>query len=77
MVLGQGLILSVAGVAIAMPLAYAAAHGISALLFGLAPGDPAIYATAAALALIMALASGVRPALRASRIDPATAIRNE
>jgi predicted permease len=77
MVLGQGLSLGIAGAAVAIPLAYAAAHGMSALLFGLAPGDPAIYATATALALILTLASGLRPALRASRIDPATAIRNE
>jgi putative ABC transport system permease protein len=77
MVLAQGLILSVAGVAAAMPLGYAAARGMSALLFGLAPGDPAIYATATALAMGMTLASSLRPALRASRIDPASAIRNE
>jgi putative ABC transport system permease protein len=77
MVLQQGLALGVGGVVIAMPLAYLAARGMSALLFRVEPGDPAIYAASAGVALAMTLAGGLRPAVRAAVIDPTVAIRSE
>ena len=77
MFLRQGLALGAAGVLIAVPLAYVAARSMSALLFGVEPGDPLIYASASLLAMIMTLASSFRPALRASIIDPAVTIRME
>jgi len=47
------------------------------LLFGVRPGDPAtIVAMACAIAVAAILAS-VPPALRASRIDPVVALREE
>jgi putative ABC transport system permease protein len=77
MFLRQGLVLGIAGVAAAMPLAYLAARGLTALLFGVEPGDPAIFGSAALLALLMTVAGSLRPALRASTIDPAITIRSE
>ncbi len=77
MFLRQGVVLGVAGVAIALPLAYAAARGMRALLFGVEPTDPLIYALAAVLAMAMTLAGSLRPALRAATIDPASTIRTE
>ena len=50
---------------------------MSALLFGVEPGDPLIYLLASLLAMIMTLASSCGPALRASMIDPALTIRME
>ncbi|HVH58451.1 MAG TPA: hypothetical protein VM791_19455 [Vicinamibacterales bacterium] len=55
--------------------AYAAARGMSALLFGIQPGDPATFATAIGLALLMALAGSLLPALRAVRISPMSALK--
>jgi putative ABC transport system permease protein len=75
--LRQGLVLGIAGVAVAVPLAYLAARGMSALLFGVAPSDPAIYSGAAILAVVMTLAGSLRPAVRAAIIDPAATIRAE
>jgi putative ABC transport system permease protein len=75
MFLRQGLLLGGAGVLVAMPLAYAAAGSMRPLLFNVGPGDPSIYGLAAAVVLLLTIAGSVRPALRAARIDPATAIR--
>jgi hypothetical protein len=77
MFLRQGLTLGAVGVAVAVPLAYVTARGMSALLFGVEPGDPLIYTSAALLAMVMTLAGSLRPALRASSIDPAITIRTE
>jgi len=77
MFLRQGLALGVAGVAIAVPLAYLAAQALTSLLFGVQPGDPLVYAAAALLALAMTAASSLRPAFRAASIDPAITIRIE
>ena len=44
MFLNQGLALGLAGVVVALPLAYPAARGMKALLFGVEPADPLIYA---------------------------------
>jgi ABC-type antimicrobial peptide transport system permease subunit len=77
MFLRQGVILGVAGIAVAVPLAYFAARGMTSLLFGVRPDDPAIYAAAALLALAMTIAGSLRPALRAASVDPAITIRSE
>jgi ABC-type lipoprotein release transport system permease subunit len=57
--------------------AYAAARGMSTLLFGVAPGDPATFATAVAVALLVTLAGSVVPALRAVRVTPMSLLRSE
>ncbi len=77
MFLWQGLALGLAGVAVALPLAYLAARGMSALLFGVEPGDPTIYAASATVAIAMTLAGSLRPAARAAVIDPTQTIRTE
>jgi putative ABC transport system permease protein len=77
MFLRQGLALGLAGVTLAVPLAYTAARAMASLLFGVQPGDSTIYAAAALLALLMTLAGSLRPALRAAGVDPAITIRSE
>ena len=77
MFLRRGLLLGIVGVVIGVPLAYLAARGMGALLFGVQPGDPLIYASASLLAMAMSLAGSFWPALRASNVDPAISIRNE
>ncbi len=73
----QGLMLGVAGIVIGLSLAYGAARAMTALLFGVQPGDAAIYATAGLLAILMTLAGSLRPALCAARLDPAITIRRD
>jgi predicted permease len=48
---------------------------VSALLFHMQPTDPMALGAAAALLVLVALPAGLVPALRASRVDPAIALR--
>ena len=75
--LKQGVLIGVIGVAVALPLAYLMARAMRALLYAVPPGDPAIYAVSAAVALLMTLVGSLRPSLAAARIDPATTIRGD
>ena len=76
-VMRQGLHLAAIGLAIGLPLAAGATRLINALLFGTSPADlPTYLAVTALLVLVTAMASLV-PALRASRVDPIVALREE
>ena len=77
MFLREGVILGVAGLALAVPLGYMAARGLTSLLFGVQPSDPPVYGAAALFVLAMTVTVSLRPALRAARIDPAITIRTE
>jgi predicted permease len=77
LVLREGLALALIGVAIGVAVAYAAARGMDALLSGVRPGDPLTIGAAAALCLATAVAGCLRPAMRAVRVDPLTALRAE
>ena len=74
-VLGEGLRLAVVGVGLGVAIAYAAARGMGALLTGVRPEDPATILASAALCLVTAIVGCVRPAARAARVDPITALR--
>jgi ABC-type lipoprotein release transport system permease subunit len=50
---------------------------LATLLFGVRPGDPVTIATMAVGIAAAALLASLPPALRASRIDPMTALREE
>jgi putative ABC transport system permease protein len=77
MVMREAGVLLVGGVGVGLVLAVAAAQTARALLFGLGPGDPSTLAlSAAALGIVGALASGL-PALRAARLDPTEALRED
>ena len=77
MVMREAGILLGAGVAVGVVMAVAAARTARTLLFGLQPGDPSTIAMAAlALAGVAMLASYI-PALRASRLEPTDALREE
>jgi putative ABC transport system permease protein len=77
MVLRQGTVLAAAGVLLGAGLAYAAGRAMQALLAGISPGDVPTFAAAIALSLAMTLLGSLFPALRAARLDPATAMRDE
>jgi ABC-type antimicrobial peptide transport system permease subunit len=76
-VLGQGVRLAAAGVALGVVLALAAARAMSALLASVGPADGATLAVAGALCLAMVIAGSFFPALRAARADPMAAIKAE
>lgn len=74
-VLGQGLRLALVGVGLGVVLAAGAATLLGSMLYGVSAFDPAAYGAAAGLLLLVALAANLMPAVTASRIAPATAIR--
>jgi putative ABC transport system permease protein len=77
MVMGEAGGLLAIGLAIGIPAALAVTGFASAFLFGVTPRDPAtLGAAVVGLALVAALASYV-PALRASRLEPIEALRDE
>lgn len=69
--------LAVAGIAVGSMASIASARLIASLLFGTSPWDAATYAAMAVGLVGVALLSGYLPALRASRIDPMTALRSD
>lgn len=77
MVLGRGLMLAAMGVAIGIAVGVAAGRTLQAILAGISPVDPAVYAGAVALTTAMTLLGCLLPAVRAVRVDPLTAIRME
>ena len=58
-------------------LAVVAGRVLESLLFGVAPGDPVIVVAAVAGGLAVSAGAALTPALRASRIDPAVALKTE
>src|SRR5262249_55745058 len=57
--------------------AYAAARGMSALLFGVAPSDPATFTTGVGVAVLMTFAGSIVPAFRAVRVSPMSVLKAE
>jgi ABC-type antimicrobial peptide transport system permease subunit len=76
-VLGRGLLLVGSGLVAGLAGAAVGAHYVSALLFGVTPGDPATYAMTAVTVLAVSVAASAIPARRATRIDPISALRTE
>jgi putative ABC transport system permease protein len=77
LVVGQGLRPVAAGVAIGLAGAVAVTTLLESLLFGVTPVDPAAYAVATAVLGAIALTACAVPALRATRVDPLVALRDE
>jgi predicted permease len=77
LVVGQGLALTVVGVAIGVAAAVGATRAIASLLFGIEPFDLVTYGGVAALLSIVAFVACYAPASRAARIDPLDALRHD
>ncbi len=77
LVLGGGMRLALAGVAVGTAAALALARLVASLLFEVTPFDPLSYAATALLLLAVAALACYVPASRAMRLDPLVALREE
>jgi predicted permease len=77
MILGRGMKLSAIGLLAGAALAAGLGVLLRTLLYGVTVAAPGIYAGTAVALVLVAVMACVIPALRAARVDPAVALRNE
>lgn len=77
MVVSQGMGLAVAGLALGVAGALAGSRLLAGLLYGVTPLDPGTWALVIAVLLAATLLASTLPVRRATRVDPATALREE
>src|SRR4029453_2749703 len=75
LILRESLALVCAGTALGLAGAYASGRLVAAMLFGITPGDPAIYVMSAVVLAAIGLVAALVPAVSPSRIQPLTALR--
>lgn len=75
-ILGETMGLAGIGLAIGLAASFALARAMSGLLFGVTASDPTTFAAILLVLAAVAALAGYLPALRASRIDPARALRS-
>ena len=75
LVFREAALLGAVGVAAGLPVAFAVTQLLSSLLYGVGPWNLPTFAGAALLLLAVLLAAAFAPARRATKIDPAAALR--
>jgi putative ABC transport system permease protein len=75
LVLGQGLHLSLLGIAFGIAVSLALTRVLASQLFGVHPTDPFAFAAATGVLFLFALTASYLPARRATRVDPLAALR--
>jgi putative ABC transport system permease protein len=77
LVVGQGMALAGLGVGIGLLGAFALTRLLGSQLYSVTPTDPGTFAAVAGLLTAIALGATLPPALRATRVDPVVALREE
>jgi predicted permease len=77
MVLWQGMKFALAGIVVGTGAAFGLARFIAAFLFGVTQRDPVVFAGVPVLLTMVALIAVWLPALRATKVDPVTALRGD
>ena len=77
LVVSQGMTFVVAGIVVGGGVALLAGRFLEPLLYQQSARDPVVYTAVAVTLLLVAAAATLRPALRATRVDPTAALRAE
>jgi len=77
LVLGGGVKLTAAGLALGLAGAFAGSRVLTSMLYGVAPHDPATFGGIAVLMSAVALVASYVPARRAMRVDPVVALKTD
>jgi putative ABC transport system permease protein len=77
LVVGEGIRFALAGIAIGTGVALIAGRWVEPLLFAESPHDPAVFAAVTATLLLAATAASAVPAMRATRVNPVTALNTD
>jgi putative ABC transport system permease protein len=76
MIVGQGLMLAVTGIAIGLVASIALTRLMKGLLFGISATDPITFAAISLLLVLIGLLASWFPARRATKVDPLVALRD-
>jgi putative ABC transport system permease protein len=77
LVIGQGMKLTLLGLAVGLAASTVAASAMKSLLFGIGAGDPTTFAGITLLLMFTSLLACYLPARKATKVDPIIAIRSE
>lgn len=77
LILQQVMWLSAAGLAVGIPATLGASRLITGFVYGVGASDPMVLIASSLFLVFVAALAGFIPALRASRVDPMTALRSE
>jgi ABC-type antimicrobial peptide transport system permease subunit len=77
MVVFQGMTFALIGVIVGILAAFGLAKLIASFLFGVKPWDAAVFLAVPILLTLVALLAILIPAIRATKVDPVTALRYE
>jgi ABC-type antimicrobial peptide transport system permease subunit len=77
MIVGHGVRLAVIGTGAGLVLAYVTVKFLGKFLFGLKGSDPLAFSMVAVVLFVVTLIAAFIPALRATRVDPIIALRQE
>jgi putative ABC transport system permease protein len=77
MVVRQGMVMTLIGLALGLVGAFALSRVLVGLLYGVSPHDPLTIAGVSIVLLVVALLACLIPARRATRVDPMIALRTE